>query len=412
MEPVTIVLYVSAFILLYLTITFVVLFALKHSVIHFRPRELEDRELPSLSVVMPVYNEGDALRRTLDAIVRCDYPKEKLEVLAVDDASRDISHEIAKEYERYPWFRAVKKERNSGTSDTKNTGISMAKGELVATLDSDSVVDKDAFRKLACYFEEDGVSAVSAAIRVREPKGIIERVQAIEYDSILFLRRLMMAVDSIYVTPGGLSMFRRQDMMDIGGFDRESLTEDQEVALKLQKKGKKIRCALDAFVYTSAMPSLSMLVKQRIRWVRGGIWNRVKHRDLFSAGYGDFLYFGMMTDIMVFIPSILMICSIIANIFKPQMMWMERIGLENVALGFLSDPLLVITGSMVSVTFLWLVYMVNGIRAQAKERGVDAIKEFPEIFSYLFLFGYLWPYIWVASLVKEIVGSEKKWSTR
>jgi len=411
MEIIMVVLYISAFILIYLTITFVVLFALKHNILHFKPKDLEDKDLKTLSVVLPVYNEGEALRKTLDAILNCDYPKEKLEVLIVDDGSKDNSHEIAKEYEKHG-FVAIRKEKNSGASDSKNTGIFRAKGELVATLDSDSVIEKDAFRKLSCYFEEEGVSAVTAAIRVREPKNIVEKVQAIEYDSILFLRRLMMAVDSIYVTPGGLSMFRTEDIRKIGGFDINSLTEDQEIALKLQKAGKKIRCALDAFVYTSAMPNLDMLVKQRIRWVRGGIWNRVKHKDLFSSDYGDFLYFGMMTDILVFIPSIIMISSIIYSFFKPQMMWMERIGVDNFVLGFLSDPLFIITASMVTVTFLWLVYMVNSIRGHANEKKLNIIKEFPEVFSYLFLFGYLWPYIWVASLLKEITGSKRTWSTR
>jgi biofilm PGA synthesis N-glycosyltransferase PgaC len=403
--------YVSAFILLYLTITFIVLFALKRHNVHFKPREMADKELPMLSVVMPVYNEGEALRLGLDAVLKSDYPKEKLEVIVVDDCSKDNSHAIAKEYEKYG-FRIIHKEKNTGASDSKNVGINAAAGELVATLDSDSVVDSGTFRNLASYFADKSVGGVAAAIRVREPKNILEKVQAFEYDSILFLRRLMMAVDSIYVTPGGLSMFRRDAMLKIGGFDPESLTEDQEVALKLQKKGYKIKCSLDAFVYTAAMPRLDLLVKQRVRWVRGGIWNRIKHKDLFSLDYGDFLFFGMMTDLLVFIPSIILISSIVYNVIKPSSFWSERIGTGSFTYGYLSDPIIIVTVSMVLITAVWLMYTVNNIRSYAKQKPINIVREAPEMFVYLFVFGYIWPYIWVTSLLMEIMGKEKAWSTR
>jgi len=411
MEIITALIYVSAFILLYLTITFIVLFALKHRGVHFKPKELADSELPTLSVVIPVYNEGESLRLGLDSILKSDYPKEKLEIIIVDDCSKDNSYEIAKEYEKYG-FKAVKKEKNTGASDSKNVGIGMAKGELVATLDSDSVVESDSFRKLACYFADKGVGGVAAAIRVRNPKNILEKVQAFEYDSILFLRRLMMTVDSIYVTPGGLSMFRKSAMKEIGGFDPQSLTEDQEVALKLQKKGYKLMCALDAFVYTAAMPRLDLLVKQRIRWVRGGIWNRIKHKDLFSLDYGDFLFFGMMTDLLVFIPSIILISSILYGFIKPQAYWSDRIGLSNFAYGYVSDPIIIVTACMVIITAVWLMYTVNNIRSYAKQKPISLFREAPEMFVYLFVFGYIWPYIWITSLYMELAGKEKKWSTR
>jgi cellulose synthase/poly-beta-1,6-N-acetylglucosamine synthase-like glycosyltransferase len=411
MEILSAVLYVSIFILLYLTITFIVLFALKHRSVHFTPKIMKDGELPALSVVVPVYNEGETLRLGLDAIAKSDYPKKKLEVIIVDDCSKDNSYAIAKEYEKHG-FKIIRKEKNSGASDSKNVGINAASGELVATLDSDSVVESGTFRNLASYFADPKVGGVAAAIRVREPKNILEKVQAFEYDSILFLRRLMMAVDSIYVTPGGLSMFRRDAMLKIGGFDPQSLTEDQEVALKLQKKGYRIRCSLDAFVYTAAMPRLDLLVKQRVRWVRGGIWNRIKHKDLFSLDYGDFLFFGMMTDLLVFIPSIILISSIVYNIVKPSSFWGERIGNANFTYGYFSDPIIIVTVSMVLITALWLMYTVNNIRSYAKQKPISILREAPEMFVYLFVFGYIWPYIWVTSLAMEIMGKEKAWSTR
>jgi cellulose synthase/poly-beta-1,6-N-acetylglucosamine synthase-like glycosyltransferase len=411
MEILPALVYVSAFILLYLTITFIVLFALKHRNVHFKPKELKDSELPMLSIVMPVYNEGEALRLGLDAILKADYPRKKLEVIIVDDCSKDNSYDIAKEYGKYG-FKAIRKEKNTGASDSKNVGIAAAKGELVATLDSDSVVESGTFRNLASYFADKKVGGVAAAIRVRDPKNILEKVQAFEYDSILFLRRLMMAVDSVYVTPGGLSMFRRDALIKIGGFDPGSLTEDQEVALKLQKKGYKVMCSLDAFVYTAAMPRLDLLVKQRVRWVRGGIWNRIKHKDLFSLDYGDFLFFGMMTDLLVFIPSIILISSILYNLIKPQEYWNDRIGMSNFIYGYFSQPIIIVTAAMVVITALWLMYTVNNIRSYAKQKPISILREAPEMFVYLFVFGYIWPYIWVTSLFMELMGKEKKWSTR
>ncbi len=414
MDLLLLLLYSQVFVLVYLTVLFFVLFMLYHKRVYYQPRELSDDELPTLSVVIPVYNEGESIRDNLSAIVNCDYPKDKLEVLVVDDASTDNSYAIAKEYERYLFIHVLCHEKNMGAAIAKNTGVKAAKGQLIATLDSDSVVDADTFRRLASYFAyEPDTMAVTATIRIRDPKTVVEKVQALEYDTILFFRRLMSLVDSIYVTPGGLSMFRREVFEKVGLFDPRSLTEDLEIAIRMQRLGYKIKAALDAPVYTRAQPTWGKLIKQRVRWVRGGFWTRLrKHIDLFDVTLGDFFIFGMLLDLMFMIPSSILILTLIYKLVStPNYMWVDRLGIPSFLFSLFADPLMATSLALLVISFLWAIYAVNRVREGIEDKLLG-LENLPELAVFIFVYGYIWPYVWVESLFKEVIGYERRWETR
>ena len=232
----------------------------------------------TLSIVIPAYNKEDSIRQTVEAIQNSDYPKDKLEIIVVDDGSKDKTVEIAKELKG---IKLYVKGYNSGKADAVNYGIRKANGEIVAIVDADSYPEKDAFSKMMGYFEDPQTGAVTATCYVRNTEKVIGKLQAIEYFLIAFGRKILDFVDSVYVTPGSLSMYRKKLLDEIGGFDSKNITEDIEIAWKILKNKYKNRMCLGARVSTDVPDTLKKWWRQRLRWNIGGFQTVNKYRNSF-----------------------------------------------------------------------------------------------------------------------------------
>ena len=240
--------------------------------------EMEATRFYNVSVVIPAYNKEDSILQTVEAVKNIDYPKDKIEIIVVDDGSNDDTVKIAKSIEGIRFFE---KGYNSGKADTVNFGIKNAKGEIIAVIDADSYPDRDSFKKMIGYFDDDETGAVTASCFVRNTGKLIERLQAIEYFLIAFGRKILDFVDSVYVTPGSLSMYRKKLLDEIGGFDTRNITEDIEIAWKILKNKYKNRMCLSARVYTDVPTNLRQWWRQRLRWNVGGFQTVNKYRNSF-----------------------------------------------------------------------------------------------------------------------------------
>ncbi|MBI2079860.1 glycosyltransferase family 2 protein, partial [Candidatus Micrarchaeota archaeon] len=220
--------YAISFIALYLTVFFLLLFLKNRNEVLTEAKE-EKNWAPKISIVIPAYNEEDNIGRCIDSILNADYPKEKLEIIVVDDSSTDRTYEVAKKYEKYG-IKVVRKEREGTAAATKNYGVKLATGEIIATLDSDSYIRKDTIGKMLKLFSSGDIAAVTAAIKADEERGtnILTNIQKVEYLFTLFSRKVSTFIDAVQVTPGPFSMFRRWIFDKIGYFDPKNILEDQE----------------------------------------------------------------------------------------------------------------------------------------------------------------------------------------
>lgn len=264
----------------YFTLIFLLLYKKNKSQLRFTPKLYK---LPSISLIVPAYNEQDTIAGTLRSLNKLDYPKDKLEIIVVDDGSEDDTYEIAKKFKNVRVFH----KENGGKARALNFGLGKAKGEIVACVDSDSHPLPDALLKSIPFFNEESVAAVTTSIFATRPKNLIEALQWLEYSMIVWSRKLLEFLDAVYVTPGPLSLYRKSVLIKVGGFDTKNMTEDIEIAWRLLSRGYKIKMATEAKTYTSIPTKLKSWWRQRIRWNIGGIQTALKYKYTFFKGnYG------------------------------------------------------------------------------------------------------------------------------
>lgn len=234
----------------------------------------------SVCIIVPVWNEERTLRGTLQSLLSLNYPKDKLEILVVDDGSTDNTLSIAKEFENEPQIKIFSKE-NGGKHTAVNFGINQTNTELVGCLDADSFVDSQALQEIVKVFQNPEMMAVTPCMIVKTPQTFVQRAQKIEYTVGALLKRIFGDLSAIQVTPGPFSIFRRKVFEDLGLYKKAYNTEDFEIALRMHKHGYKIGNAPTAFVYTTTPSTPYKLFRQRLRWVQGNMLNLIDYRELF-----------------------------------------------------------------------------------------------------------------------------------
>jgi len=385
--------YGVAFFALYITVFFLLVF-IKYRQRVMKSKKFDKENSPSVSIIIPAYNEEEFIEKCVKSALDLDYPKEKLEVIVVDDGSTDRTPKIVESL-KVKYYR----KKNSGKADALNYGIEKAKGEFIATLDADSYVNRDALWKLLSLFEDEDTVAVTAAVKVKQRKqGFWENIQKVEYLFTIFSRKILTFMEAVPVTPGPFSIFRASIFKKIGGFDRNSILEDQEIALRIQKYNYKIRSSLDAEVYTEVPQNFPALFKQRIRWHRGGLHNTIKYLNLISPHYGDFGLIIMPLSLIAII-ALFGVFLVAFFYFATNWIYGSKIGVE---VFWLSLSPLHIVGS--AILILNLVWIFLGLMFFKKE-NVSPL----QVVIYMVSYAYLLTLYWAAALFKEIKFEKVTW---
>lgn len=240
------------------------------------------KDFPLLSLIIPCYNEQDNLEGALNSLLELDYPKEKLEILVIDDGSKDNTLKIAKQFQQKDNRIKVFHKENGGKYTALNLALTKTNGEIIGCIDADCYVEKDALKKMLPYFENPKVAAVVATIKILRPDNILQGIQYAEYLISTFLKKMFSFLDSITVTPGPLSLFRKEIFTLVGPYKEAYMTEDLEMALRLQSKNLKIAHSIESVVYTQGQSSLKGLFHQRLRWRRGFLLNLKDYLQLLN----------------------------------------------------------------------------------------------------------------------------------
>jgi len=276
MEKLTIVYLIYTFLAFYFLILYVLTFVQNRKQFY---EVIKPTKNYSLSIVVPCYNEADTIQKTIKALLDSNY-KGLEKIIVVDDCSKDDSFNIIKEYSKKDKrVLAVQTPKNTGNAaGAKNYGAKFVTTELIGFSDADSFPKPDAIEKMVGYFNDRKTGAVTSRVLVANNVNKLSKIQAIEYKVIAFTRKLLGFLESIYVTNGPLSIYRKEAFDDVNGFDEKNLTEDIEITWHFVLKGWKVHMAIPANAYTTVPVKVKDWFRQRIRWNVGGLQTIAKYR--------------------------------------------------------------------------------------------------------------------------------------
>jgi len=247
------------------------------------------KRLPKITFGIPVWNEEKTVVRTIQSLLEADYPSHLKEIIVVNDGSTDGTRKVVEKFVKaHPEVVLINKE-NGGKASAVNDAIDRATGEFFAQIDADSRIEPNALKQVIPHFADKKVGAVISRIRVDEPKNFFQRMQRFEYVMSSMTRFIMNNFGTLTITHGALSTFRTSTLRKVGGFvrDKENITEDFEIALRLRKNGYAIVMEPNAISYTHVPSTLRTIWRQRIRWSRGYIYNMWQYRGMvFDTRHG------------------------------------------------------------------------------------------------------------------------------
>lgn len=240
-------------------------------------------DAPKLSVIIPAYNEGSMVRKAIDSCVMADYPSDRLEIVVVDDGSEDDTwaHIKAAQREHKGRVKTLKLPTNCGKRAALAKGFAEATGEIVVTVDSDSVVERDALLAIAGPFRNERVGVVAGKVCVLNRfESILPRMLHVRFVlSFDFLRAVQSSYGTVYCCPGALSAYRASVIKPLvpawlqQRFLGEVCTIGEDRALTNDVLGAGYHAVYQrsAVVHTMAPETYRKLCKMFLRWDRSYI---------------------------------------------------------------------------------------------------------------------------------------------
>ncbi len=324
--------YVFTFLSIFIQVFLIVTFFDKRKQIVIRKEDITLKKYPKVSIIVPCYNEEKTAYKTIRSLLNLNYPQDKLEIILVDDGSTDGTWNVLERFKNYSNIQMFRKE-NGGKHTAMNLGLERATAEFVGGLDADSFVHPEALKRIMTYFVDQKVMAVAPAVVVHQPKNVLQKAQKAEYDFGVFMKKMQGFLGGIYVTPGPFSIFRKSVFENLGPYKKAHNTEDQEIALRMQKHHYTIEHCPDAYVYTTSPDTIAKLYRQRVRWIYGFLKNAADYRELFfNKKYGNIGFFALPAGVISILTVIYVFTSLLYTIVT---MVIDKIAQVN-AVGFSS----------------------------------------------------------------------------
>ena len=268
---------------------------------------------PFVSIIIPAFNEQDCIQSAISSCLKSSY--RNFEIIVVDDGSSDntaaqiltldgihlLSH-----------FRLLQHSHNKGKAHALNSGLDVARGSIVVTLDADTRFEKPETLEqlIAPLLYDQKLSAVTGCLRVSQPSTTWGLLQDMEYTNVLqMIKRAQCKLNAIMILPGAMSAFRLTDLQDSGNFSPQTIAEDADITMQLLVNGKKSIFVADVIALTETPNTLKSLFRQRIRWRVGQLQCLNKHKTLLRSGqrikliYLDIIVtniFSLISPVMLF----------------------------------------------------------------------------------------------------------------
>jgi len=319
-------------------------------------KQSSEANLPFVSIIVPVKDEERVIGRLLDALVRLDYPKEKSEVIIVEDGSKDKTVEICQGYvDQHPnKIKLSHRETSNGKPSALNYALTKAKGEILALFDADCVPNADVLLRAVECFEDPSTAAVqgrTSSINANENMltRLISHEEAVAFRTYALGRNVL----NLFVYLIGSCCFLRRDVVEkLGGWNENSLSEDLEISVRLTKEGYLIRYVPEIQSWQESPAKLGNLIGQRARCLRGHMETALKYGNLIT----NINKKSLDTEVTLFTPFIQIVG--LSGYFMALVTSFLSIQLDSF-LSILGQTLLILTMSALLMIGTALVYVTR-----------------------------------------------------
>lgn len=351
---------------------------------------------PMVTVMVPAHNESIVIRKTMEALLKFDYPKDKYEIIVINDNSSDDSAQVLKNIQvKNPRARIIVINTDNivggkGKSNALNIALSMASGSVIAVYDADNTPEKQALTILVeNLMSDDKLGAVIGKFRTRNKyASLLTRfvnIETLAYQCMNQAGRYFFF--KLCTIPGTNYVIRRELIDRMGGWDVNALAEDTEISFRLYRMGYYIKFMPLAVTWEQEPQKLKQWFKQRTRWVKGNLYvlkNNFKYAFDPKAGR-------MRLDVIYY--ALVYLTMFTSLIFSDMIFIIGILGLGYVTLGGFSS-------------LLWemaiLLFILNVSITLSVERNEFNFSNILLTFFMLFTYAKMWVLVVLNGLIQGI----------
>ena len=382
--------YIIAILLMLIRLLTIAFMAIMQQRKEKKPKIASTDFLPSVSIIVPAYNEELNAERTVEHLLKSDYPH--FEIIFVDDGSKDQTYlKVKTTFINNPRVKVFIK-TNGGKASALNFGIKQASGEILVCIDADTMLTADAVSKMIPYFADSLTGGVAGNVRVGNEVNMLTSWQALEYTtSQNFDRRAFDYLDAIAVIPGAIGAFRKEAVNEIGGFATDTMAEDCDLTFRLHLMGYVVSSCNKALALTEAPETLRMFLKQRFRWSFGMMQSFWKHRDILFSFSRSNIGWVILPNLLIF--------NFIIPLFSPMVDIMFIAGLFT-------------RHALTYAIFYFLYFIMDcliSLMAYHYDHQKFTIKKALLLFVQRFIYRQLLFYVLLKAYLKAIKGEMASW---
>jgi cellulose synthase/poly-beta-1,6-N-acetylglucosamine synthase-like glycosyltransferase/peptidoglycan/xylan/chitin deacetylase (PgdA/CDA1 family)/spore germination protein YaaH len=396
-------LFITAIALGLARLVFLGVLALWHRFTSTPPPKLDPATGPLVSVLIPCFNEEKVIVSSAQRILQSDWVN--IEVLILDDGSSDnTADEVRRAFDGDPRVRLLSFE-NGGKARALNRGLAETKGAIIVALDADTLFPKETIGLLARWFANPRIGAVACNALVGNRLNMVTRWQALEYVTAQNLeRRALDALGAVTVVPGAVGAWRREALEALGGYPADTLAEDQDLTIAVQRAGWLVDFDPDARAYTEAPDTINGLLKQRFRWSFGTLQCLWKHRPGLFDPHRPVLGFFALPQIWLF----QIFLTVAAPLVDLGALW----SLISAVMTHYSHPVEWSSDDLLHTLFYWCAFVLVDISAAMLGMALEKRAPWKElIWLPVQRFGYrqMMYYVVVKAVITAVSGPKVGW---
>ncbi|SHE68463.1 Glycosyltransferase, catalytic subunit of cellulose synthase and poly-beta-1,6-N-acetylglucosamine synthase [Arenibacter palladensis] len=344
---------------------------------------LDPKEIPFVTIQLPIYNEEYVVERLLDNISKIEYPMSKLEIQVLDDSTDDSVLETAKRIKALQEtgldIQHIRRTNRQGyKAGALKEGLDIAKGEFIAIFDADFLPSSDWLKKTVIYFKDQEIGVVQTRWgHINREYSTLTRIQAFALDAHFTLEQVGRNAKGHFINFNGTAgIWRKECILDAGNWEGDTLTEDLDLSYRAQLKNWKFKYLEDVETPAELPVVISAARSQQFRWNKGGaenfrktVWSVISAKNIsFKTKFHG---------VMHLLNSSMFLCVFLVALLSIPMMYIKNT-FDHLGWIFEATKFFILSTVILFVCY-WFTY--KSIQGSSFDNFVDYIRIFFTFFS-------------------------------